>query len=1143
MPYYETTVGKSDLEIGQEYFGSYVKKVWHEVLEDKEEKYKIKRFVRLTNGIVLVEEYTRVKTIFEDEVSKSKKPFFLGSKNEEPKTPDPRKKKVVGGKNRPNLDELYDVPAKAYPYSKLPEDQPKGAPIAGAWKHSDETDDSNWDPMDVIITKEKPAFLGVDEPNGIVALRIGALPDEDGMVDPFDLKYFPPGEEEPCFGFYTIGHWTPAKQDQKWPPVQEEEVEAESDQQPEVEIDQKPKLPNLDGESARVVPQSQAPATQDEDEPLTGVWKHDDDTDDTDWEPLMVDITKDYPLDLEPGAPHGIVAVEDGVEPNEDGTVNPSDLKFFPPFKEPPSNFQQLGYWKPGKLDIEWPPKKPKPKKAIVKPGKLILPDFDNVDATVIPRSKLPRSESERPDNNSTPLTGVWKHNKDVADFDWDPLDVVITKKPPLFLEKGEPHGLVAVPKDAKPNRVGKIDPADLNFFTPGEKPPSGYKKVGHWRPGKLTMEWPPGKPILPDFNGPARVFPTSKAPSRLEKDDPTTGVWKHNDDTDDSEWEPLDVEISEKYPSDLGPDEHHGLVAVEDGVRPDASTGKLKPSDLKFFIPGENPPPEYNKVGHWRHRKLNQPWPPVKRKLPNFDGPAMVVPKSKAPYQQVEDTPLTGVWKHTDGTDDTDWDSLDVIISKEPAAFLEPDEPQGLVAVKEDVRPNPDGTVDPSDICFFKPGEKPPQDYEKVGHWRPGKLNYDWPPVKPKLPDFNGPAKVWPRSSAPHNQSKRTPLAGVWKHNDDLDDSDWDPLNVFVSKDEPTVYAGDPHGIVAVDENVKPNADGTVDPKDICFFLPDEEPPLNFNKVGFWKPVLPPSPKKPSPKKIARDLGEAEFPSLDGDIAKVVPKSKIEHRSIKDPKLVGVWEHNDDTDDSDWEPLHVIISNDPPPDTAFSGIVAVEEGVKLNAVGKLDPADLKFFTPGEDPPTTYRKLGHWVPVEKSAWPPVKPSIKNVRIVGKLNLPNFDGIPEIGVIFSRSQAPDSHDDGKGQIVAKGIWKWSNPENKPEDAESWIPSKVDMCETGNEPPDWHDDEEQGVWGVNPNADENEYTKPTDIWFYPPNEKPDEGFVPIGKWRPRKREWSYPPKPIGKVEDKRKFKEFTRSQNKVGKLRIPSFYKGK
>ena len=49
----------------------------------------------------------------------------------------------------------------------------------------------------------------------------------------------------------------------------------------------------------------------------------------------------------------------------------------------------------------------------------------------------------------------------------------------------------------------------------------------------------------------------------------------------------------------------------------------------------------------------------------------------------------------------------------------------------------------------------------------------------------------------------------------------------------------------------------------------------------------------------------------------------------------------------------------------------------------------------------------------------------------------------------------------------------------------------------------------------------------MWFYPPKEKPDKGFVPIGKWRPSrkgdKEEWSYPPKPVGKVEDKREFKE--------------------
>ena len=1145
MPF-ESTVGESDLVIGQEYFGSIVKKVKQEV-EDTNGNYKIKRFVHLKTGIILVEECVRTKSQgkveskeyggqpgqFDDEEPKDDselraKARALMAKKEDQKSCKKKKKKDKK-KKKPKLYlyELYDVPAKVYPYSKMPQDQKQGSPVTGAWKHTDGTDDTDWQLMDAMITEEVPAFLDIGEPHGIVALRTGALPDRDGKVDPFDLKFLAPAEQEPPRGFYSIGHWTPGKSNQKWPPVK---PETENSYQKK----KMPKLPDLNGECAKVVPESQIPETQDADTPLTGVWEHDDGTDDTDWKPIFVDITKDPPFDLNPGEPHGIVAVKDGVEADKNGNVDPFDLKFFAPEREPESNFNKLGHWKPGKLNQEWPPikLKPKPKPKITKPLKLTLPDLDNVDATILPKSKLPASESNRPDNSGSPLTGVWKHNDDEDDRDWTPMNVVITEKSPLFLEKGEPHGLVAVEKGVKPNKVGKLDPSDLSFFMPGEKPPSNYDKVGHWRPGKLNLEWPPGKPILPDFDGPAKVVPNSKAPYRLGKDDALIGVWKHNDDTNDADWDPIDVDISKDLPSGLEPGEPHGLVAVEKGVRPD-TTGRLEPSDLKFFTPGEEPPPAYNKVGHWRPGKLNQDWPPVKRKLLDFDGPATVVPKSKAPHQQFEETPLTGVWKHKDGTNDTDWDPMNVIISKEAVAFLESGEPHGLVAIEIDVKQNDDGTLDPSDISFFKPREEPPPHYKKVGHWRLGKLNQDWPPVKSALPDFDGPAKVSPRSKAPYKQLSGAPLSGVWKHNDDTDDTDWDSMEVFISKEEPSPFLepGDPHGTVAVDKKVKPNSDGTLNPSDISFFTPGEEEPPAFNKVGHWRPGKlkqgwPPMTQKEPPKRIVRDLEKPGLPSFDGDYAKVVPKSKVHETSIEDPPVVGVWEHNDDTDDYDWEPIGVIIANDPPSDEDFHGIVAAEEGAKPDKIGKLDPADLKFFTPGEQPPPNYKKLGHWTPAKKSEWPPSKPSSRRTfRRVGKLNLPHFGGVPETGIIYHRSKAPESHDTTHDQVIAKGIWKWSKPENEPQNSESWLPSKVDLCEYGNEPPHWDNKNSYGVWGVNPNADARAYTMPTDLWFYPPNENSDKGFEPIGKWRPSKKaEWSYPPQNVGKVEDKREFREF-------------------
>eukprot|EP00980_Cylindrotheca_fusiformis_P030132 scaffold24439_cov230-Cylindrotheca_fusiformis.AAC.1 len=60
---YESNVGDGDLELGQEYFGSIVTKVQVDIIKDNETQYKIKRTVTLRNGVVLLEDYWRSKSL------------------------------------------------------------------------------------------------------------------------------------------------------------------------------------------------------------------------------------------------------------------------------------------------------------------------------------------------------------------------------------------------------------------------------------------------------------------------------------------------------------------------------------------------------------------------------------------------------------------------------------------------------------------------------------------------------------------------------------------------------------------------------------------------------------------------------------------------------------------------------------------------------------------------------------------------------------------------------------------------------------------------------------------------------------------------------------------------------------------------
>lgn len=186
---------------------------------------------------------------------------------------------------------------------------------------------------------------------------------------------------------------------------------------------------------------------------------------------------------------------------------------------------------------------------------------FDPIPATVVPESKLPETEDE--ENVDTLVTGVWKHDDDTDDTKWESMDVVITKEEPKDLDPADPHGIVAVKEDTKPNAVGKLKASALVFFTPGTDPPPTFKRVGHWGPGKLKSGWPPGNPgkegrevgklnlagddkdgkggtprrkvgtLKWDGNNPwmsnkAVVFPRQRAPEQQRDDDGyTRAVWK----------------------------------------------------------------------------------------------------------------------------------------------------------------------------------------------------------------------------------------------------------------------------------------------------------------------------------------------------------------------------------------------------------------------------------------------------------------------------------------------------------------------------------------------------------------------------------------------------------------------------------------
>ena len=331
-------------------------------------------------------------------------------------------------------------------------------------------------------------------------------------------------------------------------------------------------------------------------------------------------------------------------------------------------------------------------------------------------------------------------------------------------------------------------------------------------------------------------------------------------------------------------------------------------------------------------------------------------------------------------------------------------------------------------------------------------------------------------------------------------------------------------------------------------------EPWFNFDQPETKIQTVPES----TPMIVSDSEHDAMFFESDFDPfpAKVLPESRAPSIQNDDAPVIGVWKHQDGTDDSDWRSVDVIVTKNLPADMEPgkpNGIVAIADGLNPKEVGKLRPDQLKFLPPGKALPPFFKKVGHWTPSKLNiGWPPKKSSKKKRRSsVGKLKLEEVwpNKIPETAIIYPQNDAPDRQDDDKEIIIAKGIWKF--PENKPqpEGADAWAPTYVqlnldggvDVCEGETEREDDDEEKPEGVWGMSP-ADDANAANPSDLWFYPPDEEFDDGFQPIGKWKMIKQSF-WPPRSIGKVEDKRQFKQYQGSLNNVGKLKMPAFFAGK
>lgn len=131
-------------------------------------------------------------------------------------------------------------------------------------------------------------------------------------------------------------------------------------------------------------------------------------------------------------------------------------------------------------------------------------------------------------------------------------------------------------------------------------------------------------------------------------------------------------------------------------------------------------------------------------------------------------------------------------------------------------------------------------------------------------------------------------------------------------------------------------------------------------------------------------------------------------------------------------------------------------------------------------------------------------------------------------------------------IQSGVWKFQD-KGKEKEVSKWVLTDVEVVKNGEEPHDWDDEKRAGgVWGVSSNTDpDDKDLKPEDVHFYPPDEKPEANFKPVGKWRVQARK-TFPPESVTKrslspVPDRKE--EKPKESRRVGKLQLPGAFSGK
>eukprot|EP00980_Cylindrotheca_fusiformis_P000169 scaffold26_cov117-Cylindrotheca_fusiformis.AAC.10 len=1149
----KSNIGEADLVLGQEYFGSIVTKVQVQV-DDSEKRYKIKRFVNLKNGMILVEDYWRDKSLgFMESTEYSLPPGYFGDESPKDDSALREKARALLAKRRSS--------AAADKEKKKQKRKSKNKEKRRSEKSSSmEPPESRPETAPQPATKPEvvPMTSESESPEREEPSETQTIDERPGS--PFSLEgssEVQDASERAGSPFIQEPSETQELSERGESPVMDKPSEAQ-------ETSETPSIMAGDWKTlnATVVPISNLPeeaANYEGDSPQLGVWKHNDPKDDKDWDPLDVVISKTEPSDLAYDEPHGIVAVEEDTKSNSVGKLPAEKLLFFSPGDKPDLAISRpVGIWRPAKSSSQFPPTngdKTHPRSPSESESPSIMHgDWKTLNATVVPISNLPKEAANY--EGDSPQLGVWKHKDDK---DWDPLDVVISKTEPSDLAYDEPHGIVAVEEDAKPNSVGKLPAEKLLFFLPGDKPDVSISRpVGIWRPATSSSQFPPingNKPHLrtlsklenekkededrqlnlgklplwrqrDDF-APVKaiVFPQQKAPKENNQDEDAKGVWKSKKAVPD-DTAPQEVTL---YPKNAALDESkpNGLWGIHSSSIPDAF-GQVKPENVLFYPQGETPDDDdgCSLHGKWTSAskepkkvgKLRSIW---KEHIPKK---ATVYPRRNAPEFQENTENAIGVWKFPSaGTTDPseNWIPADVEIfevDKKPQDWLD-DSTNGVWGL--------DGPVDSNkgkeapDLVFYPPNEKTEEGFEPLGVWRlPQKQT--WPPRR--VAKLVSPDMAWGGSPQPKKRS-----VGKLTVPDIFGEVSPSPG----SRRKLPSPAGSRPSIPSTSSNSTTPGDKLSD--DTQFpptNLKVAHPRSNGNPTD--KPISEASPMAPESRKSvdpdessSRKVGKLpKWQREDdwiSDKAMVYPPGKAPRDIMLDHLSRGTWRSSDQLPD-DWVPLEVTIvpeHSDVLDEENPNGIWGINSLSETDESGRWRPEDVLFYPPGEVPGEDCSRRGRWS-VGGGKWPPkgldlpVKPNrtdsssdldenSNSRRNVGKLpKLQQEDGIP-VKPHRADSSSGIDESNSSGRNVGK-LPKWQREDG-------WISDKAMVYPPGKAPRDiMLDHLSRGTWRSSDqlpddwvplevtifpeHSDALDEENPNGIWGINSLSETDES----GRWRP-------------------------------------------